>query len=212
VDSGRDDGAVEAQLPAASHPILACQIDDMIEQLLQGGGLDQGGPADEGGRVGHTAGIHATELAEDQAVTDPLLGVLGAPVIEVLDDQHAEDDLHGGGGPPKGGGAWEAAHQILFDALEELIVVQQGIELGEHGIGFHPQGRDLLKQVDRLVAVAQHGPPPQEGELQNWGHAPSTVNHFSKFHVSAKRLLQRKLVLLFDAKPLCCITKGYPLS
>lgn len=58
MDGRRDDGAIEAQLAATGDPILPRQVDNMIEQVLQGGGLDQVGPAQQGGGIGHARHTH----------------------------------------------------------------------------------------------------------------------------------------------------------
>ena len=160
MDVRGDDGAIQAQLAAAGDVLLTGQGDDVIEQPLEGRRLNEVGPAQQRGIVGHARRVDAAELAQDEAVADPLLGLFVAPVIQVLDDQQAQDDLDGRGGPAEGGRARIAASKIGFDGLEELIVVEQGVELGEHGIGLHAQGGNMIKQIDRVVPVAQHGAPP----------------------------------------------------
>ena len=57
----------------------------------------QVGPAEQGRIIGHGLRIDATELAQHQAITDPALGGLIAPPIQVLDHQHPQDDLDRGG-------------------------------------------------------------------------------------------------------------------
>src|SRR6266487_5447039 len=60
--------------------------------------VDQVGATNEGRRIGHPLSIHPTELAQHQAIADELLGRCITSGIELLDDQHAQDDLDRCGG------------------------------------------------------------------------------------------------------------------
>jgi hypothetical protein len=95
MDVGFDYRAVDTQFPTAGDLQVAGALGDVVEQAVHRRRLDEVSPAPQRGIVGHPFGIHATELAQDQAVADPLFRLLIAPIVEVLDDEHAQDDLHG---------------------------------------------------------------------------------------------------------------------
>jgi hypothetical protein len=68
VDVSGDDRAVETQLAATRDVMLAGQVDDVVEELLQGEGLDQIGPADQRGVIRHARDVDATELTQDKTI------------------------------------------------------------------------------------------------------------------------------------------------
>jgi hypothetical protein len=47
-----------------------------------------------------------------------------------------------------------APYQIGFHGLKQHVVVEQAVGLAQHGISRHPQSRDVLKQVHRIIALA----------------------------------------------------------
>jgi len=91
---------------------------------MQGGGLDQPRPAVEGALVGDGFKVHPAKLAQHQTIRDELAGLGKAPVVEVLDDEHAQDDLHGRRGPSVGRRMRVAAQQIGFDGLKKGVIVE----------------------------------------------------------------------------------------
>ena len=116
-------------------------------------------------------------------------------MIQMLDDQHPQDDFDWGGGTPEGSCPWEALAQVVFDGLKEDIVIEQGVELGQHGIDLHAQGRNVLEQVHRVVALAEHTSPPDEQCCNHEATTTSAVNRFSPGTLTGTRLLHQKLVL-----------------
>ena len=130
-----DDRAVDAQLAAPCDTQLTGEIDDVIQQLVQHGGLNHVGPSDERGVIRHGLEGHPAELAQNQTVAHPVLGLRVAPARAMLDDQQAQDDLDGCGGSAIAERAWEAATEIGPDQLEEVIVIEERIEVGQHAVG-----------------------------------------------------------------------------
>ncbi len=94
MDVGFDHGAVDAQLASLGYFQLLGQSHDVFKQSRQRFGLNEVRPADQRRVVRHFFQIHPTELPQDQAVTHPLLRLLIAPAIQVLDDQHPQDHFH----------------------------------------------------------------------------------------------------------------------
>jgi len=50
--------------------------------------------------------------------------------------------------------------QVSLHRLEDRVVVEQPIQLGQHRVYLHPQVWDLGKQVHRFIAITEHRPPP----------------------------------------------------
>ena len=74
----------------------------------------------------------------------------------MLDDQHAENHLHGRGGPPSRNAVRTTMRQVGSEVREELVVLKQSVQLGELRIEMRCQW-DEVEQVHRRVAVAYHG-------------------------------------------------------
>jgi hypothetical protein len=86
--------AIDAQLPATGDPEAASQLDDIVEQIMQGLGLDGAGPPDERGILGRPRRIDAAELAQDQAVVEPMLRLFVTEALEALHQQHPQNHLN----------------------------------------------------------------------------------------------------------------------
>ena len=89
MDVGLDDRPIHAQFAATGNLECPCQQSHVIQQGVQRIWLDQVGPADEGGIIGHGLLVDSAELAQAEAVVDPELGGLIAPVVEMLRDEQA---------------------------------------------------------------------------------------------------------------------------
>ena len=153
MDGGLDHRAINAQLAASGNLELVREADDMVEQVMECGGLDQVGPADEGGGVWHTLEVDAAELTQDETITDPVRGLGVAPVVEVLDDQHAQDDFDRGGGATIDECARKAFGQVSFHSLKEGIVVKQGVELSDDPVEGITERRHHCKDIHGFVAI-----------------------------------------------------------
>lgn len=166
---------VKPQLTPIRFVQLPCQVGHVIRQGLHSGRLNQPGPADQGRVVRHPLRIHATELAQHQAVCNELFGLLVTPAIQMFDHQHAQHDLHGGRGTPIGAHARIPLNQIGFHGLEDRVMVEQTIQLCQHRIHLYVQLRNRGKQIDRVIPVAQHfGPPPSAGATIRAQRVPQT--------------------------------------
>jgi hypothetical protein len=125
----------------------------MIQQLVQGLGLNGVRPTDEGGIVWHRLPVDATELAQDQAVPDPLLGLRVAPAVEVFDDEHAQHHLDGRGRPPVRERVGMTRCQISFNQLKEGVIIEQLVELGQHRFHLSAQRRHPRENIQRVIAI-----------------------------------------------------------
>lgn len=154
VDGGLHDGAGDAQVAAVRHLSGAGELGHPLPELVQGGGLDKVGPAQQGGVIGDRLQAQATELAQHQAVVDEVLRLGIAPGVQVQDHQQARDDLDRRGRAARGGGVGTAAAQVDFHLLEQLIVFQQVVQLSQLGFAVQVQRRHQVERVDGVVPVS----------------------------------------------------------
>src|SRR5207249_11548665 len=70
----------------------------------------------------------------DQAPAHLPLERIEAPVVEVLQDQHPQDDGSGGPQAASASALGMALGQRLGDAIDERVVVEQGVDASEGGI------------------------------------------------------------------------------
>lgn len=77
--------------------------------------------------------------------------------MEMHDDEHPQDDFHGGGAAAVDAGQRVAPHEVLADAGEDHVVVEEAVESGQLGLELEPELGGEGEEVDGLVAVAEHG-------------------------------------------------------
>ncbi len=111
-------------------------------------------PAQQRGIVWHGGEVDAAARPPHQAIRHKLLGCLVAPVIQALDHQPAQDDLHGRRWPPTGGRIGGTPPPVGFDPLQEHILFQPSVKLGQEGIHRQAEQRDEGAQVHGGIAVA----------------------------------------------------------
>jgi hypothetical protein len=93
-------------------------------------GLNGIGAAHQCGVMRHRLEPETTELTQHQAVADEVLGLGVALRVQVLDHQHAQDDLDRCGGASRHGWLWPPSAELGTDVLKEPIVVQQPVQFG----------------------------------------------------------------------------------
>ena len=170
MDVGPDRGGVRPELAAAGHLAAPGQFDGAVIDRLQRPGADELGPADQHGVVGDLLEVDAAELSEDQAVVDEVLGPREAPAVQPHHDEHPEDDLDGRGGAAVDAGHGVAPAEVVADAGEDLIVVEESIELGQPGLEPEAELRDQGEEVGGFVTVAEH--VPRASETRSFGPSP----------------------------------------
>src|SRR4051794_28231314 len=126
-------------------------------------GLDLVSPADEGGIIRCLGEIEAAKLAQDETVVDGVLGLVVTPIIQMLDREHAQDDLDGRGAPASARRLRVALAQVGFDALKEDIVVEQLVQCRQLWFHFQLQLRYQFEEIHRIIPIDYHSAdPPRE--------------------------------------------------
>jgi hypothetical protein len=129
-----DDGGVDAQATAAHDAALAPQGHQSDDHILEHGFIKKVGQSDQRLGVRDPLAIDAAKRAVDQAAPHLSLALIEAPVVEVLEDQHAQDD---GCGRPQAASTPTlrmALSQRLGHAIHEDIVIEKSVDLAESGI------------------------------------------------------------------------------
>lgn len=150
-------GAVDPQLATMRDAQLTGEVVHVIQQLMEHGGLDQLGPADERGVIRHGLGGHPVELAQDQTVAHPVLGLGGVPAGTLRDDHHAQDHLTGVEWRLRGSWVGMTLRQIGGDPLDIEVVIEQAVEFPQLGRDVGGPFRDQLKEVEHGVPIDPHG-------------------------------------------------------
>src|SRR5829696_681832 len=101
VDVGFHDGGVHSELSTAGDFQRPSEFDGPI---IQGGyslGTYLVGPTDKGSVVWSTLQVQSAELPQDDRIGDEAFGLLVAPSIKSLHDEHPHDHLYRSGVPPE---------------------------------------------------------------------------------------------------------------
>ncbi len=173
--------AVQSELPSAGDPQLPGQLDHPLVNLLQRPRTNQVGPAVQGGIVRHRLQVDPAELAQDQAVTDEVLGVFITPAVHTLDHQHPQDHLDRRAMPAQGQTVRVALDQIRFDSLEERVIVQQVVEFAQLRLKVGIELGDEGEEVDGFMAIHDHDDKASQGATMGVQihHKPSRRPYFA---------------------------------
>jgi hypothetical protein len=125
VDGDLHDSTVHQGFASPCHLAAARQLDYPPVHLFERSAADDLGPAKQGRVVGGLLQVQAAELAPDQAVSDELFGLLIAPALEPLDDEHAENPFDWCGGTTADYRMRRTAEQASEHRLKQAIVVEQ---------------------------------------------------------------------------------------
>ena len=173
MDVRLDRRGVDPELAAARHLPRPGELHHAVVDRLDGLGPDGVGPADQRGVVGDALEVDAAELAQHQAVVDEVFGLLVAPGVEPHDDEHAEDHLDRGGGPASGACPGVASRQVVADAVEDLVIIEQPVELLEQGLEAEAELGDEGEEIGPIMAMFEHGHSLQKASKQG-DFAPQT--------------------------------------
>jgi hypothetical protein len=135
VDRGLHTGPVQAQFAPFGHLCLDGQFHHAIIEGMQRLGAQRVLPAHQGGLVRHTLEVHPAEPAQHQAILHALFGFSIAPLIQMFAQQHAQQHFHRRGMPPMHQGPFIAFPQVITHLLVQLVIIQEPIQLLQHGIG-----------------------------------------------------------------------------
>src|SRR5215204_425069 len=157
VDVGLHHRAINPELPAAGDLQRAGQLNGAFVERGDGLGADHVRPADEGGVVGNLLQIKAAELAQNYGLVDEALGLLVAEVVEPLYYEHPQDHLHGRRMPSTPAGVGMAFEEIGLHEVEEFVVIEQSIKVGELRFELEVELGDQLEEVHGVVPIYYHG-------------------------------------------------------
>lgn len=107
--------------------------------------------------------IDAAEPAQHQRVGHLLDGFGVAPRVEVLHDQQPQQHLGGRRVAAMHRCEPIATRQVSAHLLVQLVVLEQVVELDEHGVGLVGQFRHAGKDVFGWIAVDEHVVAPSSG-------------------------------------------------
>jgi hypothetical protein len=133
---------------------LARQAYHVIQELLQGCGLDQVGPAQQGRVIRCPLQAQAAELPQHQAVIDEVLGLGVAPAIQPTHNQQPQEDFERGRWPTGLQRVRPSSSEIPLDRSEECVILQQLVKLSQHRLELQRQCRRQREQIDRRIPVS----------------------------------------------------------
>jgi hypothetical protein len=96
----------------------------------------------------HQVQAQSATLAQHQAVTDEVLRLRAAPVVQMLHDQPAQDHLYRNRRPTRLRGVWSAPFPISFDLLKELIALKHPIRFRQLWLEAQLQRGYQREQID----------------------------------------------------------------
>jgi len=147
---------VDAQFAPPCDPYLCRQLDHAVIQGVQRVRPDGVCPAQQRGGVGHALKVDAAESAQHQAVGDALLRFAIAPIVEVLDNQEAQQHLDRRGMTPMAQRLGIPPAEVGADGSVEDIILEQGIKAAQHGVGLARDLGHAHKDIFWFVAINQH--------------------------------------------------------
>src|SRR5439155_6202220 len=86
----------------------------------------------------------------------PRFRFLIAPLIQVLEDEHAQQHFHWRRVPPMDQGETIAFPKVTPDLLIQLVIVEQSVQLSQHRIGLLGQLGNLRKHIFSFILVNKH--------------------------------------------------------
>src|SRR5215210_1282254 len=89
-------------------------------------------------------------------VVDEALGLLVAEVVEPLYREHSQDHLHERGMPSTPAGVGMAFEEIGFHEVEEFVVIEQSIKVGELRFKLEVELGDHLEEVHGIAPIYYH--------------------------------------------------------
>ncbi len=94
-----------------------------------------------------------TKPAQHQAVLDASFQLFVAPLIEVFEDEQAQQHFHWRGVPPMHQGGAMPFAEVDPHLLVQLVIIEQGVQALEHRIDLGCQFGHLREHLFARVAV-----------------------------------------------------------
>src|SRR5215216_3241276 len=156
MDVGLYHHRVHPQLPPTGDLQRTGQLHRPIVEGTERLGTDRVCPTDEGGIVGSTLQVEPTELPQDDRIGDEAFGLLVAPSIESLHDEHPQDHLYRSGVPPEPRRVGVAPSEVGFHRLKQHIVIEKPIEVSQLRLHLQPKFGNHLEEIHGIIAVDNH--------------------------------------------------------
>jgi hypothetical protein len=96
---------------------------------------------------------HPAEPAQHQAVFDPAFQFFVAPLVQVFEDQQAQQHLHRGRVPPMHQRPAMPFAEIGPHLPVQLVIIEQSVQLFEHWIDLRRQLGHLREHIFSRVAI-----------------------------------------------------------
>ena len=167
VNVGLHDGRIDPQAPAMDDPPLPSQRHQLRQQVLEDGLVEQMGQADQRLGVGDALAVDPAEGPVDQAPAHLPFALVKAPVVQVLEDEHAQHDGRGGAQAAPALTLRMAPRQGLRHPIDEALVIEQRVDPAERRI---PElvgiGQEHFDEAALLVRSPHHGASGEAGPPQ----------------------------------------------
>src|SRR5256885_4088882 len=151
---------------------------------MQRFGLQSVSPTDQRGIIGRWFPEQATEPAQHQALVDPIFGLLIAPAIQVLEQQHTQENFDRCGMAPMHQGVAIPLAKVVAHLLIQRVIIEQPIQLLEHRIDPFGHLGHTCKDIFFGVAIDQHARTPPCACFFFYPYSVIFLSHFSHGHLS----------------------------
>ena len=167
VDVRLDHGRVDPQPSAAGHAPPPGDLHQPLQEGLERVRLEELRQADERLGVRHALAIDAAEGPVDEAAPDLALALVEAPVAEMLEQEHAQDDGDGRPETPATAAQRVSAAEGGFEQVNEGIIVQDLVDRPELGVPeLVPVGQQHFEDAALRIRATDHGPSMESGRLR----------------------------------------------
>ncbi len=153
MDGGLHAGGIQPKLASFGHPGLSGQLHHPVNQRMHRLWSQGLLPAPQRTGIGHLMEGHPAEPAQHQAVGHPPLAFFVAPLVEVFEDQHAQQHFHWRRVPTMHQSGAIALAKVGSHLLVQRVIVEQAVQLPEHRIDLVCQLGHLGEDIFSRVAV-----------------------------------------------------------
>jgi len=154
--TGLHAGPIQAQFPPLHDLRLGGQFDDSIIEGMHGFRTNEVCPTKKGGIIGNLLKIDAREPTEHQTIIDPVLGFLETPVVQVFDNEQAQNDFYGRRVTTTEERSGMSPRQICFQLAKKDIILQESIQISEHRIGLGGHPGNPRKHIFFAIPINKH--------------------------------------------------------
>jgi hypothetical protein len=203
VNVGLHDGRVDPQAPALDDPPGPAERDQLRQQVLEDGLVEQVGQADQRLGVGDPLAVDAAERAVDQAPAHFSFALVKAPVVQMLEDQHPQHDGRRGAQTSPALALRMAPGQGFRHPIDKALVVEQRIDPVESWIPELVAVRqEHFDQTALPVRSPHHGAsgevgPPQRPHRVSCAAARSKISR-GFLTIAQRARIRQRITVRFD--------------